>query len=59
MYFYFPSIAFFNPFFKEIGENSRDLHQILNTADLPLNQLNADVLCPGNQNLQMINAGFR
>ncbi|MDR2206122.1 MAG: 2-oxoacid:ferredoxin oxidoreductase subunit beta [Flavobacteriaceae bacterium] len=42
-----------------IDRNPRDLHQILNTTNIPLNQLNANVLCPGNQNLQMINAGFR
>lgn len=42
-----------------IDKNPVDLHQILNTCDTPLNQLKEDKLCPGNEKLQSINAGFR
>ncbi|HTO16880.1 MAG TPA: 2-oxoacid:ferredoxin oxidoreductase subunit beta [Edaphocola sp.] len=42
-----------------IDKNPTNLHEILNTTDTPLNQLKEDKLCPGNQNLQLINAGFR
>lgn len=36
-----------------------DLHQKLNTVDVPLNQLGYDVLCPGEDALESINQRFR
>ncbi len=42
-----------------INENSRDLHSLLNTTDVPLNKLTQDVLCPGSEKLQEINKGLR
>lgn len=42
-----------------IDTNSLDLHGILKTVEKPLNQLNERDLCPGNEVLQKINAGFR
>jgi 2-oxoglutarate ferredoxin oxidoreductase subunit beta len=36
-----------------------DLHNALNTTDLPLNTLGADVLCPGAKALEKINASLR
>lgn len=41
-----------------IDPESQDLHQKMNTADTPLNQLTQDELCPGNTVLQNINASF-
>lgn len=42
-----------------INPQPQELHHILNTTDTPLNQLNEDVLCPGNDQLQKINNSFR
>ena len=42
-----------------IDESSRDIHDILKTTHVPLNQLGEKDLCPGNATLQEINAGFR
>jgi 2-oxoglutarate ferredoxin oxidoreductase subunit beta len=42
-----------------IDESSRDIHDILQTTHVPLNQLGEKDLCPGNATLQNINAGFR
>ncbi|GAB4493096.1 MAG: 2-oxoacid:ferredoxin oxidoreductase subunit beta [Saprospiraceae bacterium] len=42
-----------------IDTNSLDLHGILKTVEKPLNQLTERDLCPGNEVLQKINAGFR
>lgn len=42
-----------------IDEESRDLHNILNTSDTPLNQLTQDVLCPGTEKLKEINKSLR
>jgi 2-oxoglutarate ferredoxin oxidoreductase subunit beta len=42
-----------------INRHPKELHQILNTTDTPLNQLNEDVLCPGNERLQEINDSLR
>jgi 2-oxoglutarate ferredoxin oxidoreductase subunit beta len=36
-----------------------ELHTAMNTADMPLNTLNAPQLCPGNAALQKINASLR
>ncbi|MCO6498604.1 MAG: 2-oxoacid:ferredoxin oxidoreductase subunit beta [Chitinophagaceae bacterium] len=42
-----------------IDRHPKELHQILNTVDQPLNQLSEETLCPGNERLQQINAAFR
>lgn len=42
-----------------IEPESRDLHHLLNTVDVPLNQLGAKELCPGNAALQELNAELR
>lgn len=42
-----------------IDPESRDLHSMLNTTNTPLNQLNQDVLCPGQSVLDEINAAHR
>lgn len=42
-----------------LDDNQIDLHDILNTADKPLNKMTEAELCPGNDVLQKINAGFR
>lgn len=42
-----------------VNPDTNDLHHILNTVDQPLNILKEEQLCPGNQALQDINAGFR
>lgn len=42
-----------------IDEDTRDLHQILNTAKTPLNKLREDALCPGNELLQSLNSSLR
>lgn len=42
-----------------IDKNPIELHQILNTVDSPLNQLNTSQLCPGNEALEEVNAQFR
>ncbi len=42
-----------------INQNTKDLHQIINTSDTPLNKLAKDVLCPGSEKLKSINAGLR
>jgi 2-oxoglutarate ferredoxin oxidoreductase subunit beta len=38
---------------------SKELHEILETSDKPLNALTKDELCPGSKALEEINAGFR
>ncbi|WP_207063675.1 2-oxoacid:ferredoxin oxidoreductase subunit beta [Motiliproteus sp. SC1-56] len=38
---------------------AEDLHEVLETSDTPLNQLNEQALCPGNDVLQVINDSFR
>ncbi|HNM33022.1 MAG TPA: 2-oxoacid:ferredoxin oxidoreductase subunit beta [Chitinophagales bacterium] len=38
---------------------SKDLHQLLQTSDTPLNKMNEMVLCPGEEVLNTINNGFR
>ncbi len=42
-----------------LDEQSKNLHQILNTTATPLNKLKQDVLVPGNARLQDINAALR
>ncbi len=42
-----------------IDPNSKDLHEILNTTDTPLNQLTEEDLCPGSEVLDEINKSLR
>ncbi|HXF42475.1 MAG TPA: 2-oxoacid:ferredoxin oxidoreductase subunit beta [Pyrinomonadaceae bacterium] len=42
-----------------IDPESRDLHSILNTVEIPLNQLTEEDLCPGASELEKINASLR
>jgi 2-oxoglutarate ferredoxin oxidoreductase subunit beta len=42
-----------------IDEDSRDLHDVLETSQRPLNQLDETDLCPGNKMLMNINASLR
>ncbi|HRP88648.1 MAG TPA: 2-oxoacid:ferredoxin oxidoreductase subunit beta [Edaphocola sp.] len=42
-----------------IDKHPKDLHQILNTTNIPLNQLKEEQLCPGNDALQQINNSFK
>jgi 2-oxoglutarate ferredoxin oxidoreductase subunit beta len=42
-----------------MDKNSRELHEVLQTSQRPLNELDASDLCPGNKLLQNINASLR
>jgi 2-oxoglutarate/2-oxoacid ferredoxin oxidoreductase subunit beta len=42
-----------------LDPNGRDLHEIIETTERPLNQLTDADLCPGAEVLESINAGFR
>ena len=42
-----------------VNPDSKDLHDIINTVDTPLNQLNEEDLYPGDEVLESINTGFR
>lgn len=42
-----------------IEPESKDLHHVLNTVDVPLNQLTAKELCPGSVALEELNAELR
>jgi len=42
-----------------IDENSQELHDLINTTEVPLNQLDKDVLCPGSAALEKLNASLR
>ena len=42
-----------------IEPESKDLHHVLNTVDIPLNQLTAKELCPGSVALEELNAELR
>lgn len=42
-----------------IEDKADDLHRTLNTAEVPLNTLREDKLCPGNAKLQELNKGLR
>jgi len=42
-----------------IDPESTELHDLMGTTDVPLNTLREDVLCPGSEALEKINASFR
>ncbi|MFY0652860.1 MAG: 2-oxoacid:ferredoxin oxidoreductase subunit beta [Cyclobacteriaceae bacterium] len=42
-----------------IDPKTKDLHEIINTVEKPLNSLNEEELCPGSGALEGLNAGFR
>jgi 2-oxoglutarate ferredoxin oxidoreductase subunit beta len=42
-----------------IERQTKDLHELLNTSAIPLNQMKEDALCPGVEKLAEINAEFR
>jgi len=42
-----------------IDESSTELHDLINTTDVPLNQLGKDMLCPGGDALAKLNASLR
>jgi 2-oxoglutarate/2-oxoacid ferredoxin oxidoreductase subunit beta len=42
-----------------INPNTKDLHELIATSDVPLNTLPKDVLCPGADALTGVNAGLR
>ncbi len=42
-----------------VDPNSNDLHQLLDTPDVPLNMLSESELCPGTKMLEEINESFR
>jgi 2-oxoglutarate ferredoxin oxidoreductase subunit beta len=42
-----------------MDKDSRDLHDVMETSQRPLNTLGAEDLCPGNQMLKNINASLR
>jgi 2-oxoglutarate ferredoxin oxidoreductase subunit beta len=42
-----------------IDPESKELHDLMGTTDVPLNKLGEKDLCPGNDVLQKINQGFR
>jgi 2-oxoglutarate ferredoxin oxidoreductase subunit beta len=42
-----------------LDPESIDLHEILNTSSVPLNQLDQNTLCPGSATLEKINASLR
>lgn len=42
-----------------IDPESKELHDLMGTTDVPLNKLREKDLCPGNDVLQKINQGFR
>lgn len=42
-----------------INKHPKELHEIMNTADIPLNQLGDKELTPGNERLKEVNAAFR
>ncbi len=42
-----------------INNESKDLHTLLNSTDIPLNQLDEAVLCPGIETLEEINNDYR
>lgn len=42
-----------------IDPESKELHELMNTTDTPLNELREDVLCPGSAALEDINQGLR
>ncbi|MFL6375616.1 MAG: 2-oxoacid:ferredoxin oxidoreductase subunit beta [Pyrinomonadaceae bacterium] len=42
-----------------IDESSSDLHDLINTTDVPLNKLEKNALCPGSEALAKLNASLR
>ncbi len=42
-----------------IDTDEPDFHQVMNLNEAPLNSLQQEQLCPGNEKLQMLNEGFR
>lgn len=42
-----------------MSDNSKELHELLNSTDIPLNQLSQELLCPGMEALEEINADLR
>ena len=42
-----------------LDKNSRELHEVIQTSQQPLNELSEDDLCPGNRLLKNINAALR
>ena len=42
-----------------MNNESKELHTLLNTTDIPLNKLNESTLCPGVETLEKINSEFR
>jgi 2-oxoglutarate ferredoxin oxidoreductase subunit beta len=42
-----------------VDPESEDLHSHLNTVERPLNQLDAEALCPGSAALEKINKSLR
>ena len=42
-----------------MDEDSRDLHDVIETSQRPLNELDETDLCPGNKMLANINASLR
>ncbi len=42
-----------------VDPDASDCHEVLDTVQRPLNELDVDDLCPGNAALEMVNAGFR
>lgn len=42
-----------------MDKDSRELHEVLDTSQRPLNELGASELCPGNKMLENINASLR
>ncbi len=42
-----------------INPDTRDLHELINTSETPLNTLTKDILCPGSEALKGVNEGLR
>ena len=42
-----------------INPESKELHELLNSSDIPLNKLEKNVLCPGSKKLESINQLYR
>jgi 2-oxoglutarate ferredoxin oxidoreductase subunit beta len=42
-----------------VNPDTKDLHHMIKTSDVPLNKLKEDVLCPGSEALKDINADLR
>ena len=42
-----------------LDKDSRELHEVLDTSQRPLNELSESELCPGSKVLQNINASLR